>query len=196
MSWDGLLADLPAAAAAPETAQPVGEAGKPARAEPASGRLTERLRSATGRAVLLRCRDGLAVSGTLSRVGKGWLQLDEGGGRQVVIVTAAVSSVAGLSRWSPPPESASTGSPPAGAAGQVGESGLELTQVLLGIARDRSGVRVHLDGGRIVDGTVDGVGEDFIEVAVHPIGGLRRRHEARQSLVVAMQSLIAVRRDA
>jgi hypothetical protein len=185
MRWDGLFADLEAQAESLYVAQRAGETEGRARAELARLPLVDRLRPSVGAQLRLRCRDGLAVNGTLLRAGAGWLLIDEGAGREAVIASAAVSSLSGLSRWSAP-----LGSMP------VVESRLGLTHVLRGIARDRSGVRLHLDGSVVIDGTLDRVGADFLEMAVHPAGEARRRRDVLDLVVVVLSALVSVRRDA
>jgi hypothetical protein len=66
---------------------------------------------------------------------------------------------------------------------------------LRGIVRDRSVVRLHLRDGVILDGTVDRVGGDFLELAMHAAGELRRRKEVREVMVVALAAVVALRRD-
>jgi len=66
---------------------------------------------------------------------------------------------------------------------------------LRGIARDRSAVRLLLRDGSALAGTVDRVGADFVELAAHPAGELRRRVEVRDVLVVPTAALAVVRRE-
>jgi hypothetical protein len=46
-----------------------------------------------------------------------------------------------------------------------------------------------------VDGTIDRVGADFVEIALHAPGEVRRRTEVREVLVMALGELVAIRRD-
>jgi hypothetical protein len=64
-----------------------------------------------------------------------------------------------------------------------------------GIARDRSVLRAHLADSTTVDGTIDRVGSDFLEFAVHAPGEVRRRAEVREVIVMALGTLVALRRD-
>jgi hypothetical protein len=75
-------------------------------------------------------------------------------------------------------------------------AGLSLRSALRGIARDRSPVRLQLLDGEVVDATVDRVGKDFLDVARHAPGELRRRAEVRDVVLVPLMSLAAVRRRA
>ncbi len=185
MRWDGLFADLEAQAGALDTAQRAAEIEERARTELGRIRLQDRLRPATGSAVRARCRGGLAVAGTVTRVGAEWLLLDEGGNREALVVTATLVSVSGLGRLSAAPDTEG-----------VVESRLGLRHALRGIARDRSAAAVHLIDGTTADGTIDRIGADFVEIAAHAAGGLRRRGDVRDVLVVPLSAVAAVRRQA
>jgi hypothetical protein len=183
--WNGLFEDLEAQAAELDRAERAGRVEDMARSELAQLGLQDRLRPAVGHPLRVRCLGGVTVTGVLSRVGSTWFLVDETGGREALIVMSTTISVAGLGRLSAAPHS----------GGSV-ESRLGLAHALRGIARDRSGVRLHLVDGTAVDGTVDRVGADFAELAVHAAGESRRRAEVREVLVVPVQALVAVRRDA
>jgi hypothetical protein len=185
MRWEGLFADLEAQAAAFDVAERAGEVDERARAETAYLRLLGRLRPAVGLPVRLRCVAGIGVSGTLKKVGSEWLLVDEVAGREAMVVIAAILTVSGVGRLSAVPGSES-----------IVESRLGLSHALRGVARDRSAVRVHLTDGSIVDGTVDRVGADFIEIAAHAAGELRRRADVREVLVVSTSAIVTLRRDA
>lgn len=183
MRWEGLFDDLEAQAEGLARAQRAAEVEERTRGEIGRLGVLDRLRAALDRPVRLRVDGGLAVAGTLERVGPDWLLLDEGAGREVVVVTAAVLGVRGLVRYSATP----------GTAGVV-ESRLGLRHALRGIARDRSAVRLHLRDGTTVDATIDRIGDDYVEVAVHPAGELRRRQEVREVELVPLAAIAAVRR--
>jgi hypothetical protein len=183
MRWDGLFADLEAQAEALDIAERAAEVEERARAEFGRIRLLDRLRPAVGQPVQVRCAGGAAVVGSLARVGPDWLLVSEGPDREAVIVAAAVLRVSGLGRLSGTPDSES-----------VVESRLGLRHALRGIARDRSGVRIALQDGTIVDGTIDRLGVDFIEVAEHAAGEPRRRGDVRDMLVVPLGALTVVQR--
>lgn len=183
MRWDGLFADLEAQAAALEVAERSAEVEDRTRAEIGTLGLHERLRGAVDLAVRVRAAGGVAIAGTLSRVGPDWLLVDEGAGREALVAGAKIVSIRGLARYSATPDS----------AGLV-ESRLGLRHALRAIARDRSAVRIHLDDGTTVDATVDRVGADFVEVATHAAGEPRRRQEVRDSELLPLRALVAVRR--
>lgn len=183
MRWDGLFADLEAQAEALEIAERAAEVEERARAEFGRIRLLDRLRPGVGAAVRLRCLAGTTVAGVLRRVGPDWLLVDEGAEREAVVVAAALLSVAGLPRVSAPPDSAG-----------VVESRLGLRHALRGIARDRSPVRVVDRSGATLDGTIDQLGADFVELAEHAAGELRRRADVRDVLALPLDALVVVRR--
>jgi hypothetical protein len=182
--WDNLFGDLEAQAYALEAAERMTEVEERARIETAQLRLLDRLRVAIGLTVRLRLVTGALVDGELARVGAQWLLMNELAGRQALVPLGAVGSVSGLGRLAAAPNS----------HGAV-ESRLGLTHVLRGIARDRSPVRVELIGGAAIDGTIDRVGADFLELATHAAGVDRRHGEVREVLLVAVAGLAVIRRD-
>jgi hypothetical protein len=182
--WELLFADLEAQATAIETAERSGEVDERARIELGRLRLVERLRPAVGLEVRVSCPAAVTVAGALRRTGAQWLLIDERGGRQALVVLTAVMSVTGTGR-----RSAASGS-----MDRI-ESRLGLTHALRGIAHDRSTVRIDLIDGSSLDGTIDRVGADYLELALHGPGEARRRSEVRELAVVALTALAVVRRQ-
>lgn len=184
MRWDGLFADLEAQAAALHSAERGAEIEERTRAE--AGRLTllDRLRPAVGATVRVRSRGGVSIAGDVRQVGSEWILLDEGAGREALVVLSAVTSIAGLGRLSAVPDTMG-----------VVQLRLGLRHALRGIARDRSPLRLHLVDETVLDGTLDRVGADFIEFALHAPGESRRRAEVREVLVVALSAVAVLRRD-
>jgi hypothetical protein len=184
MRWDALFDDLEAQAQTLAQAERAAEIEDRTRGEVGALSVFDRLRPAVGTPLRVRLLGPVTVGGTATRVGPDWLLLDEGGGREAVLALAGVVAVHGLGRAVAPPDS----------AGAV-ESRLRLPTVLRGIARDRSGVRLHLTDGSALDGTVDRVGRDFVELAAHPAGEPRRRQDVRDVELVPLAALVAVRRS-
>lgn len=182
--WDGLFADLAAQAEALEAAERAAEVEERVRIELAATGLRDRLRTAVGQRLRLRCAGGLRLTGAVVRLGAGWLLVDEGGGRECLVLEAALVGVTGLGRVAAPPDSAT-----------VVESRLGITHALRGIARDRSGVRVHLVDGTALAGTVDRAGQDFADVALHPPAEPRRAGVVRDVVAVPFVAIAAVRRE-
>ena len=185
MRWDELFADLEAQVEAAELAQRSGEIDERTRSEFGALGLHERLRAAEGVPLRVRLSGQLVLTATLRRVGPDWMLLDEDGGREAVIVLAHVLGVRGLGRRSATPDTAG-----------VIESRLGIRHVLRGIARDRSPCRLHLPDADTVDATIDRVGSDFVEVATHGAGELRRRQDVRDVELLPLAALVAVRRTA
>jgi hypothetical protein len=185
MRWSALFDDLEAQAESFDRAERAAEVDERARIEVATLGLVDRLRAAVGTPLRLRCAGSHALDGVLRRVGPDWLLLDEGAGREVLAPLAAVQGMTGLSRFSAVPNSA-----------PVVESRLRLRHVLRGVARDRSPVLVCRVDGSALDATVDRVGADFIEVALHPPEEARRRADVRDVALIPFAALSVIRRRA
>jgi hypothetical protein len=182
--WDGLFADLEAQAVAIEAAERAGEVEERIRIESGALRLVDRLRTAVGGRIRVRCQAGTSVDGTVRRSGSDWLLLDEGTGREALVSLRTVVELAGLGRSAAVPGSET-----------VVESRLTFRIALRGLVRDRSTVQVRLTDGRTVTGTLDRVGADFVELAEHPAGELRRAAEVRDLLLLPIQAIVLVRRQ-
>ncbi|MDT4937206.1 MAG: hypothetical protein QOG80_877 [Pseudonocardiales bacterium] len=185
MRWDALFSDLAARTEALQRAELSFELVERARIEAGALLLRDRLAAADGQHVRIRCRAGVSLTGRLAHVGVDWALIDDGGGREAIVPIGAVIAVSGLGRH------ARSAAPARSVAERLG-----LRHALRGVARDRSPVRVNLIDGDAVAGTVDRVGSDFIELAVHAVGEVRRRSEVLDVLVVSHAALVAVRRDA
>ena len=98
------------------------------------------------------------------------------------MAAAAVTSVAGLGRLSAAP-------------GSAVDAGLGLGRCCAGVARDRSVLRACLTDSTVLDGTLDRVAADYVELAVHAAGEPRRREEVREVLVLPIGALAVLRRD-
>lgn len=184
MRWDALFADLEAQAEALEQVERASEVTERARIKVAAIGLLDRLRPALDSTLRVHCAGAPVLHGVLRRVGPDWLLLDEVVGGEVVVALAAVQGVSGLSRLSTLPDSAT-----------VVESRLGLRHVLRGVARDRSAVRICRVDGSTLDATLDRVGADFLEAALHPAGETRRRGDVREVVLVPLTAVAAVRRD-
>jgi len=183
--WDAVFADLEAQAEALEIAERAAEVQDRVRAEVGELTVVDRLRPAVGTVLRLRTVDGLVCAGTLARVGPDWVLLEQDGDRELLVCLAAVTGISGLGRQSAVPNSM-----------DVVSSRLRLWFVLRRIARDRSPVSVRLADATALAATIDRVGADFVEVAVHPPGEARRVAAVRDVLVVPMTALVSVRRSA
>lgn len=184
MRWEALFADLEAQRAALEQAELDAEVAERSRGEVGGLALLDRARAAVGGRLQLRLTGGLTVNGWLTRTGPGWLLLAEDGGHEALVAGERLVSARGFGRRSAVP----------GSAGVV-ESRIGIRQLLRAVARDRSQVRVHLVDGTVVDATIDRVGADFIDVAAHPPGEPRERAAPRETLLVMISAIAAVRRS-
>jgi hypothetical protein len=179
MRWTYLFADLEARAEAAAAAEQEGEVAERTRIE--TGRLTlvTRLHAAIGHAVSVRCTGVGPCNGLLARVGPDWLLVTEANGTETLVPLRSVLAVGGLGRHSED-------------AARPAELGLRA--VLRGIVRDRAPIRLVLGDGTPVDGTLDRVGADYVEVAEHPIGEPRRPGVVRGVRTVPLSSVAVLRR--
>jgi len=182
--WDALFADLAAQGEALEWAELDSEVAERVRGEIGGLSLVDRARAAVGTELRLRLRGQLDVGGQLVGAGPDWLLLHEPDGREVLIAIAQLMSARGLPRSSAAP----------GSSGVV-ESRVGIRQLLRAIARDRSAVRLHLADGSTIGATIDRVGADFVEVATHLPGEVRRRTDVRDVVTLPLTAIVAVRRS-
>jgi hypothetical protein len=123
------------------------------------------------------------VRGTLLDVGSDWLLLGEGPGRDALVPAAAVLGIVGLD----PRVAAEPGS-----EGEVGaRCGLGLA--LRALARDRADVLCAVVDGSCVQGTIERVGADHLELVEHGPGERPRRAEQGLRLV-PFAALAVIRR--
>jgi hypothetical protein len=182
MRWQQLFADLGAQFAEAEAAADRAESASRTRAETGAVRLAERLEGAVGHPVALRCRGAGPVAGTLAEVGVDWLLVEEDAGREALVATAAVLSVAGLGRETAAPRT------PGAVRGR-----LDLRRLARALARDRSTVHVVLDDGTVLTGTIDRVGADFLELAAHAPDEPRRPGAVRGVHAAALDGVAVIR---
>jgi hypothetical protein len=180
MRWTYLFADLEAQVDGLSQAERDGEIAERARIE--TGRLTlvARLRGASGHPVSLRCLGAGPCNGRLDRVGPDWLLVIESGGTETLVPLCSLLGVVGLGRHSAAPVGSRTD--------------LGLRSVLRGVARDRAPVRVVLGDGTPVDGTLDRIGADYLEIAEHPAGEPRRPGSVGAVRTVPLDAVGVLRR--
>lgn len=177
--------------AAAEVAEVGSQAAAMTRAEFARTALPDRLRAQGDASVSLRLRDGRWVEGQVVDVARRWVLLavpagrrdDRGGpppGRLLVVLTA-VERLRDLAARSVP--------------GQGVVASLGVGSALRALARDRAAVTVLLASGDLT-GTIDRVGEDHLDLAVHPADALRRPSSVTETTTVALEALLGVRSTA
>ena len=180
MRWNALFSDLEAQAEELTRAERAAEVEERTRYEVSTGAIADRLGAAVGQRIQLSCIGGLTVRGVLRALGAGWLLVDEGSGQESLVVVDAVCRLRGVGLRSAPARPASLR--------------LALGHVLRGIARDRLPVRVILRDGSTVAGTIDRVGSDYVEIATHAVGEVRRERAVIATELVPLAGLAAVRR--
>ena len=185
MRWQKLFADLEAQFAEATSAAELAESASRTRAEAGAVPLVDRLAGSLGHPVRLRCRGAGQVAGVLVEVGPDWLLLSAERGREVLVVTAAVTLVSDLVRR--------TAAVPDGGRPRVRT---DLRRALRGLVRDRSEVTLVLDDGGRLTGTLDRLGADHVEVAEHPAGEPRRAAAVRAVHAVPLGSIALVGRTA
>jgi small nuclear ribonucleoprotein (snRNP)-like protein len=184
MRWEDLFADLEQQWQALAEGERHAEIVERTRAEFAQLTVVDRLRGSEEREVRVRTRGGQAVEGRLCRVGADFLLLALSR-RECVLPLSAVSAVSGLGE----------ASVPATAAGAV-RARLGLASVLRRVAADRSQVSLVTGDGSVLNGTLQRVGSDFVEMAVHEPGEALAAARSRRRTLVPFAALEILRRDA
>lgn len=181
MRWDDLFADLEAQLAAAEAAELTADVDQRLRLELGRTTLVGRLRAAVGHEIALGVGDQV-MHGRIEVVGPDWMLVTSRA--ETLLPLAAVDWFQGLGR--------------ASASGDPGRvwSRLGLRSVLRGLARDRAEVRLHQTAGPPVVGTIDRVGADHLDLAVHPPGEPRRAAVVTAVRTVPLASVRAVVRGA
>jgi hypothetical protein len=184
MRWEDLFADLEQQWDALAEGERQAEIAERTRAEFAQLTLVDRLRGSEGREVRVRTRGGQDVEGRLGRVGADFLLLVLPR-CECVLPLSAVSAVTGLG----------DASVPESAAGAV-RARLGLGSVLRRVATDRSQVSLVTGDGAVLNGTLQRVGSDFVEMAVHGPGDALEAARSRRLTLVPFASVEVLRRDA
>lgn len=178
MRWELLFADLEALADAAARAAFEGDVIERGREERAGLYLVDRLRAHGDVTLAFRLLGGERVVGRLLDVGMDWVLLDDGG--SLLLPLTAIMGIDGLSRRAAP------------------EAGVLVRRVRLAVllrrlARDRSGVRIRLRGGSELLGTIDRVGADHLDLAMHPADEPRRAGAVRGVCVIPVVAVVALR---
>ncbi len=180
MRWDALFDDLEAQLARQDADDLHAEVAERTRAERAATALADRVLAHVGVRLALVLGHGQVV-GTVTDVAPQWLVLADERGR-VLVPTASVVAVTGLGRQVAPE--------PGTVLRRLG-----LGHVLRGLARDRAPVSVHA-GSATLTGTIDRVGADHLDLALHAPGEVRRAAAVTGVAAVAFAHLEQVRSQA
>ncbi len=181
--WDALFADLEAAAEAQNRLAFEADLADQVRAERAAITLTDRLRAQTGSRLACHLVDGDWIEGVLVDAGADWLLLRSGPGgrRQCLVPVLAIGSLTGLSRG-------------AAAPGVVARR-LRLSVVLRALATARATVAMRLRSGQTLVGTIDRVGADHVDLALHPADEPRRQDAVLGVRAVPLAAMLLIRSE-
>lgn len=174
--WSGLLDDLEARFDAAIALELDAEVADRTRGERARTSMAARLAAAVGRRVRVATA-GSVREGLLADVGPDWLLLDPPG---MLVPLAAVDWLEGAGRRTDDRS-----------GDEVGRR-LDLGFLLRRLARDRARVALDLRGGSTLTGTLDAVGSDVLDVALHD-GPARRPRDVLTTRLVPLSALLAVR---
>lgn len=181
--WESLFADLEAELDAAAAAELAGEVAERTRGERAAVLLADRLRAAIGADVELVLLGGTErLRGRLEASGPDWSLLVDAAGVEHLVPHGGLAAASGLGVLAEPSSSAV-------------EARLDFASGLRGIARRRAAVRLRLTDGGAWVGTIDRVGADALDLAVHAPGEARRARAVRQVAVIPLRAIAAVRAD-
>ncbi len=176
MEWEGLFADLDAQWDAYERLELDAEVADRTRRERALVDLTARLAAHRGRPVTVRTSAGDPVTGAVLDVGDGWLAVARPP-RSVLVALAAVVGIEGLG---------------ARAADATAARRFGIGHALRGLSRDRSTVVVVDVSGSVATGTIDAVGADHVQLALHHHDEPRRTQNVRAGRAIPFGALVSV----
>ena len=176
MRWDDLFGDLEAQWVAEERRELDAEVADRTRRERALVGLQHRFAAAAGCDLTVGLGTGRSLTGQVADVGDGWVLLRTASSTALVPF-GGLTSVVGLG--------------PRADAGGVGRR-FGLGFALRGLSRDRAVVRLTDVSGALLTGTIDAVGQDFLELAEHPADLPRRAENVTGRRVVPFTALAVV----
>ena len=181
MRWERLFADLEARWEAEASAELDAEVADRTRWERGQVALPDRLAAARATGVTVRVTTAAGeLTGVVEVVGADWFVVTAGNGGEVLVPLPAVVLVSGLG----------TGAETAVTV----QRRLGLSAALRRISRDRATVRVEDVHGGTRTGTIDAVGADHLDLAVHPVDEPRRRTSVTSHVAVPFAALAGVHR--
>ncbi|RKT78532.1 hypothetical protein DFJ68_1979 [Terracoccus luteus] len=188
MRWERLFDDLEAQLELDERREQEAEVADRTRRERAQVDLQARLLANVGVTVSLRLpappgsTGPEVVTGTVGDVGPDWLTLEVARDRSLLVALGAVRAVTGLR----------DGAAPASVVARR----LGLGAALRAVSRDRAAVAVTDVDGVVTTGTIDVVGADHLELAVHAHDEPRRSANLVARTLVPLAAIVSVRRPA
>jgi hypothetical protein len=189
MRWDELFADLEGQLEHGLGAEEREEELEEERLRIGRASLRDRIAALAVAADPLRVRlvDGSAIELVPRTVGRDWVSGDlVGSAAQAVLPVSAVAALL------PTPAQLARSLEPVALGAVTDRIGLAF--VLRDLARRRRPVQITLPGGA-VSGTVDRVGKDVLDLAVHPADGWRRAGAVARIEVLALSQVLLVRVD-
>ncbi|WP_166356215.1 hypothetical protein [Phytoactinopolyspora limicola] len=183
MRWKRLFCDVEAQLAEVDRLELEDEVAERVRDERRNVHLVDRLRSCEGALLDVRTVGAGQIRGQLRQVGADWMLLGEEAGAELLIPMAATLSVCGVG---------SRVVVPTGGAGVLWRASVRYA--LSVISRDRSAVRVTLTDGSMVNGTIDAVAADHVDMAPAVDGEARWGRGRTVSVSVPLGGLAVVRR--
>lgn len=182
MRWDSLFNDMESQFAEADRLSLEAEISERTRIEMVNIELADRLRAALGCRLDVHLLCGESIRGTLSHAGADALVLDEDQ-HQILVPYAAAARYVGLGRLSH-------------AEVSVVRRAIGLAHSLRGLARNRTELALTLGtaaGSVRVEGVIDRVGKDYIDLAAVIPGEARRSHQVSQVSTIPFAALAAVR---
>lgn len=182
MRWDELFADMEAQLAHAQQRSVEWEAAETARAELSQLTLAERLNAHRQTQVRLLPAHGEVLVGELADVGAGWAVIRERHLQHLV-------PLHGVVWWEGLPRRFEV------AQRHAALRKLGMGHVLRALATSRTHVRVLLVGSSAhvdFEGTIDAVGRDFFDLALHPGDQFRRRQAVTAVRTVSFSSVAVI----
>ncbi|SDQ82297.1 hypothetical protein SAMN04489738_3052 [Pseudarthrobacter chlorophenolicus] len=182
MRWDALFNDLESQLVESDRLSLEAEIGERARAELVAIELSDRLRGVLGCTLGVHLLSGESVHGRLAHAGAEALVIDEDR-FQVLIPYPAVARYVGMGRQARTEVSAV-------------RRALGLAHSLRALARDRAELAISLCGSTGItrlEGVIDRVGKDYVDVAAVTPGEARRSRHVGDVSTVPFAALAAIR---
>jgi hypothetical protein len=180
--WDALFADLEGQWEAAEQAEVAAEIDERTRDAQFRAPLLARVRAARGRDLALGVTALGAVHATIRDCGPDWILVVPALAGPVLIPTAALLWIG-----DPGPQAV-----PEDLEGQVARR-WTLRLALRGLVESRQEVRLVLTDSTALEGTLQRVGADYVEIGLHPRGERPRPGSLTGARLVPVSALAAVR---
>jgi hypothetical protein len=197
MRWERLFEDLEAQLNADVTRELVAEVADRTRRERALVGMHERFAAAADRTVVeIRVAGVGLLRGLVTGSGPDWVLLDHRVEAALSVVAATGSGTARVDRPMLVPTHAIRSVTGLGGAEQTGAvaKAFGLGSALRAVSRDRAVVDVVDVDGAVVTGTIDSVGQDYLEVAEHSADLPRRAENVLAVRAIPFAGVAMVRR--